>query len=108
MTEKEAPGPWGGGLWSPGSNVTSFSHFSASSSPTCSGSKIAITTPIAACVTYPWLPGRQPASSVMVRPWHLGGGDLDKTSVSGFQWLPKQQDSEAFKLGRLELRFWSH
>lgn len=88
--------------------VTPFSHFSASSSPTCSGSKIAITTPIAACVTYPWLLGRQPASSVMVRPGHPGGGDMDKTSVTGFQRLPKQQDSETFKLGRLELRFWSH
>ena len=51
---------------------------------------------------------RQKSSSVMVRPGHLGGGDLDKTSVPGFQRLPKQQDSETFKLGRLELRFWSH
>ena len=49
-----------------------------------------------------------PASVGVWGPGHLGGGDLDKTSVTGFQRLPKQQDSETFKLGRLELRFWSH
>lgn len=47
--------------------MTSLSHFSASYSPTCSGSKIVTTTPTAAFATHPWPAGRRPASSAMVR-----------------------------------------
>lgn len=82
--------------------MTSLSHSSASYSPTCSGSKIATTTPIAACATYPWPPGRRPASSVMVRLSTLQG--------SGQNWLGDQfiglplaaGQWDTPKLGRLE------